>query len=93
MKKNNNQIYKINWKNEALKELHKLDKTNALKIKQKADEFLSKTPRGNNTKPLSHEWKGYWRWKYRMYRIIYQINDHEITITVAKVAHRKEVYD
>jgi mRNA interferase RelE/StbE len=89
----NSKIYQVKWTNEALKELHKLDKTNALKIKQKVDEFLAKNPRGNNTKPLSHEWKGYWRLKYRFYRIIYKIFDSEILISVTKVAHRREVYD
>jgi mRNA interferase RelE/StbE len=44
-------------------------------------------------KALSHEMKGLWRYRVDKFRIICEIQDHELTILVIKIAHRRVVYD
>ncbi len=53
-------------------------------------ELLGSDPRRPGSKKLS----GQERYRYRVgkYRILYSIQDEELTIWVVKIGHRKEVY-
>lgn len=53
-------------------------------------ERLADDPRPAGCEKLSGEEK--YRVRQGVYRILYEILDTELTITVVKVAHRKDVY-
>jgi len=63
----------------------------AQKIKKKVETYLAEDPI-NRGEPLDYEYKGYYRYRFSDYRIIYQVQATELLILVVKVGHRKEVY-
>jgi mRNA interferase RelE/StbE len=54
-------------------------------------ETLGKNPRQSSCKKLSGQEK--YRLRYGNYRIIYSIQDSELTVWIVKIGHRKNVYD
>lgn len=44
-------------------------------------------------KPLTGDKRGLWRYRVGDYRLICEVNSTKLLILVARVAHRKEVYD
>jgi mRNA interferase RelE/StbE len=52
---------------------------------------LAATPRPPNGHPLAGH-NDVWRVRVGNYRIIYEIDDHAATVTVTRVAHRREAY-
>ncbi|NRB11538.1 MAG: type II toxin-antitoxin system mRNA interferase toxin, RelE/StbE family [Rickettsiaceae bacterium] len=85
-------MFKVLWDKHSVNDLKKIDYTDAKKIIQKVEDHLAKAPEKLG-KPLSAEYKGLYRYRYRNYRIIYQLFKEEITITIVKVGHRSSVYD
>lgn len=89
--------YKIVVKQSVYKELERLPEKVQDKIFEKISE-LSSEPRPFGITKLkefnlaNQPFKDYYRIRVGNYRIIYAIQDAIITITVVKVAHRKEVY-
>jgi mRNA interferase RelE/StbE len=81
--------YKIFLKKSIKKDLSTVPKKDLKRILQKIESL------GGNPRPTSYE-KLTGQEKYRVrqgrYRIIYSIQDNELTIWVVKVGHRKEVY-
>ena len=57
-----------------------------------AIEDLGKDPRPHGVKKLSGE-KTAWRIRIGEYRVIYDVFDTELVVTVVRAAHRREVYD
>jgi mRNA interferase RelE/StbE len=53
-------------------------------------ESLSENPRQQGCKKLSGQER--YRFRYGRYRIIYSIQDDELTVWIVKVGHRKNVY-
>ena len=83
----------INFSPLALKDLERLDKP----IYKAVLSYLYKrleteeNPRRFG-KPLSGNFKNFWRYRVEDYRIICEIKDHEFEVMTVKVAHRREVY-
>jgi mRNA interferase RelE/StbE len=73
----------------AQKQIMKLDKK-AIPIIKSAIAGLAKDPRPNGCKKL----KGEEAYRIRVgdFRIIYEINDGKIIVTVVSVGHRKDIY-
>jgi len=81
--------YKIYFRKSAAKELEKLPKAALRKIIKRI-ERLSDEPRPAGCEKLSgHE---LYRVRQGDYRIVYSIQDNELTIWVIKVGHRKDIY-
>jgi len=81
--------YKIYFKESVEKDFHAIPKKDLRKIINRI-EALSEDPG-----PLGHEkLTGQERYRVRqgLYRIIYSIQDKELTIWVVKVGHRKDIY-
>lgn len=57
-----------------------------------AIEDLGDDPRPHGVKKLSGEQTA-WRIRIGEYRVIYDIFDSELIVTVVRAAHRREVYD
>ena len=86
-------MYSLLFLSSAKKEFKKLD-TSAQKLIRKKLIVLSENPElvKNNIKPLKGEYRGKFRLRVHQYRIIFQIKDDELIITILRVGHRKEIY-
>jgi mRNA interferase RelE/StbE len=83
----------IEYKPTAIKSIAKLDK----KDKETIREFLTKTlPAADNPRfkgePLHGTLRDYWKYRIGDFRVIAEIKDKVVTIVIAEVGHRKEVY-
>ena len=81
--------YKIFFKRSVKKDFSTIPKKDVSKILQKI-EALGNDPRPTGCEKLSGQNK--YRLRQGTYRIIYSIQDYELTVWVVKVGHRKEVY-
>ena len=81
--------YKIFFKESVEKDLRSIPKKDLKKILLRI-EALAKEPRPQSCEKLSGQEK--YRIRQGTYRIIYSIQDQELTVWVVKVGHRKEVY-
>jgi mRNA interferase RelE/StbE len=81
--------YKIFLKKSIKKDLSTVPKKDLKRILQKI-ESLGGNPRPTSCEKLTGQEK--YRVRQGRYRIIYSIQDNELTIWVVKVGHRKEVY-
>jgi mRNA interferase RelE/StbE len=64
------------------------------KIKSRVEEAID-TLRGNPRPPATKKLVGFedeWRLRIGSYRVLYSIDDHDRTLTIARVAHRREAY-
>jgi len=84
-------MYKITWDNKLNKDLHKLDKKTKSRIVQKVEKYLVLDPLGLG-EPLYGRYIGLWRYRVGNYRVIYDVSQETITITVVKVGHRSDIY-
>ena len=83
-------VYKIQFKNSALKELRKLPKPTADQISHEIDR-LSVTPRPHQCKKLNGA-EDLFRIRVGNYRIIYQVQDGLLLVLIIRIGDRKEVY-
>jgi mRNA interferase RelE/StbE len=81
--------YKIEIKKSAVKEIKKLPDRDIKKILEKISS-LANNPRSQNSIKLSADEK--YRIRIGVYRILYEIKDELLIVTVVKVAHRKDIY-
>ncbi len=81
--------YKIFFKKSVEKDFRKIQKKYIIKILEKI-ENLKTDPRPDGSEKLTG--LELYRIKQGTYRIIYSIQDNELTIWVIRVAHRKEIY-
>ena len=84
-------MYRVIWKDKAEENLAKIDRSMAKKIFDKVENYLAKDPI-NRGEPLTHEYKGFYRYRFSDYRIIYEVKQSELLMVVIKVGHRREVY-
>ena len=86
--------WNIEFEDAAEKELKKLDRSTAKRIIHflQTRVATSDDPR-LLAKPLQgHQFKNLWRFRVGDYRIIAQIVDMTVTITILRIGHRKNVY-
>jgi mRNA interferase RelE/StbE len=81
--------YKIFFKESVEKDLRSIPKKDIKKILLRI-EALAQEPRPQGCEKLSGQEK--YRIRQGTYRIIYSIQDQELTVWVVKIGHRKEVY-
>ena len=81
--------YKIFFKKSVEKELKKIPKKYLLKIIQRL-ENLKTNPHPNGSEKLTGQ--DLYRIRQGTYRIVYSIQDKELTIWGIKFDHRKEIY-
>jgi mRNA interferase RelE/StbE len=82
-------MYSIRLSNQAEKELDRIPDKDYLRISSKIKSL------GKNPRPVGHiklsQINGY-RIRIGNYRILYEIDDSKKTISIYKIAHRKEAY-
>jgi mRNA interferase RelE/StbE len=81
--------YKIFFKRSVKKDFSTIPKKDLQRILKKI-KSLDNNPRPAGCEKLSGQEK--YRLRQGRYRIIYSIQDNELTVWVVKVGHRKEVY-
>ncbi len=86
-------MYALEFLSSAKKELKKLDTAAQRRIKEKLL-LLAENPDilRNNIKPLKGEHKGKFRLSVHQYRVIFQVKEKVLIITIIRIGHRKEVY-
>jgi mRNA interferase RelE/StbE len=81
--------YKIYFKKSVEKDLKVIPKKDLVKILERI-EALAEDPRPQGCEKLSGQLK--YRLRQGRYRILYSVQDDELTIWVVKVGHRKDIY-
>ena len=83
-------MYNVFLQPSAEKFLKKLDDNIKIRVIKKLDE-LSTNPRGGI--PLTGNFTGLWKLRVGDHRIIYQIFEDKVIVSVLRIGHRKNVYD
>ena len=85
--------YKVEYTEQAIKELKKIDKHTQFFILAWIEKNLvdCENPRQHG-KGLTANRSGQWRYRVGDYRIIAEIEDDKVIILVLTVGHRREVY-
>ena len=81
--------YEILFKASVWKDLRKIPKSDLKKILSRIEK-LGDDPRPMGSEKLTDE--ELYRVRQGNYRIIYSIQDNELTVWVFKVGHRKDIY-
>ena len=81
--------YKLLFKASVTKDLRHIPKHDVATILRRM-EALAKDPRPNGCEKLSGQER--YRVRQGRYRIIYEIIDDQLVVTVVKIGHRREVY-
>jgi mRNA interferase RelE/StbE len=81
--------YRIAFKKSVAKDLRGIPKNDIKKILSRID-TLAENPRGEGCIKLSG--KENYRIRQGLYRIVYEIKDDVLVVSVVKVAHRSQAY-
>jgi mRNA interferase RelE/StbE len=81
--------YKIYFRESVEKDFRSIPKKDIKKILQKI-ELLASEPRPQGCEKLTDQER--YRIRQGRYRIVYSIQDDELTVWIVKVAHRKDIY-
>jgi mRNA interferase RelE/StbE len=81
--------YRIVFKKSVAKDLRPIPKKDVQRILKRID-GLADDPRPAGAEKLSGDEK--YRIRQDSYRILYEIEDDIITVTIVKVGHRRDVY-
>ena len=84
---------RLEFSEAARKAFKKIDKTMQKRIKEYLDEVLQLENPRSQGKALTGNLVNLWRYRVGDYRIICDIQDEKILITVLRLDHRKEIYD
>ena len=86
--------WKIEYDEAALSDLKKLDCQAQREILQYMEKRVgtAEDPRLLG-KPLRHSRFGLWRYRWRDYRIVCQIQDQKLVVLVVSVGHRSRIYE
>lgn len=83
--------YKIDVRKRAAKALAAIPHDRRKHVGKTITE-LAENPRPRGCVALSGQWKGFWRVRQGMYRVIYTINDAIVTVVVVDVVDRDDAY-
>lgn len=81
--------YKLTYKKSVNKDLRSIPNQDVTRIRMRI-EALAENPRPVDCKKLVGQER--YRVRQGIYRIIYEIRDHELIVTVVKIGHRSSVY-
>lgn len=82
-------VYKVYFKASVEKDFTTIPKKDLKKILKRIGE-LADNPRPSGCEKLTGQER--YRLRQGRYRIVYSIQDDELTVWVVKVAHRKDIY-
>ena len=82
--------YKVYIKPSAVKEIEAIPQKNTRQQIVRCIQSLAREPRPSGCKKLSA--RNRYRIRKGIYRVVYSVEDDQLTVYVVKVGHRKEVY-
>ena len=82
-------VYSVQIKKSAAKELESVPKRDREKLIAKIRNLAS-NPRPDGSEKLAGDDK--YRIRHGVYRVLYEVDDTIVIVTVIRVAHRREVY-
>ena len=82
--------YAVEFTTAAAREIRKLDRQVARRILSQID-GLATEPRPAGCRKLVGEADA-WRIRIGEYRVLYEVHDRTLTVSVVRVAHRRDVY-
>jgi mRNA interferase RelE/StbE len=85
------QKYDVIFTKRARRDLRKLDPDIRKQIIDAATK-LGNDPRPQSAKRLKGTYRGLWRERTGNYRIVYEIKDRQLLVSVIRVGHRKSIY-
>ncbi len=86
--------YRVVYSEKVLKQIRKMDRYEALKIKHWIERNLICCGNPHSMgKALKGNLGEYWRYRVGCYRIIAHMDDQSLEILLIEVGHRKEIYD
>lgn len=83
--------YRVEFTTAAAKEIRKLDPRIRRRILAGISE-LEREPRPSGVRKLAG-YENAWRIRVGDYRVLYEVVDAQVLVTVVRVAHRRDVYD
>jgi mRNA interferase RelE/StbE len=84
-------MYKVLWDKRAVSDLKGIDKKKATELVKKLEKHLKINPLELGKK-LTGQFKGFLRYRYGDYRVIYQVYNKDVTVVIIKVGHRSDIY-
>ncbi|MGA2502136.1 MAG: type II toxin-antitoxin system RelE/ParE family toxin [Tepidisphaeraceae bacterium] len=86
-------MYRLELSREAQRFYERCDKAVARKL-SRCFESLERDPRtGNNVKALKGRLAGSYRYRLGHLRVVYAINDRDVSVSVITIAKRSDVYE
>ena len=85
-------MHKVVYLDSVEKDLGKVARPTCKRILDKIEKYLAKDPKGLG-KALVGEFQGLWRYRIGDFRVIYKIAEKEILIIIARIGHRKNIYN
>lgn len=86
------QKYTIIWDTRVRKQdFKKISTMEVTRIVSKVESFLAENPHAGVA--IKGHYKGLYRYRIGDYRVIYDLQDAQITIRIIRVGHRREVYE
>ena len=82
-------VYKLFFKKSVQKDFDSIPKKDLKRILNRI-KALAENPRPSGYEKLTGQER--YRFRQGRYRIVYSIQDDELTVWVVKVAHRKDIY-
>ena len=87
-------VWRVEWEDEAIKELQKLDpRAQRTIVRYLRDKIATDQDPRRFGDPLRKDLKGLWKYRIGAYRIICSIEDNNLVVLVVRVGHRRYVYD
>ncbi|WP_144875709.1 type II toxin-antitoxin system RelE/ParE family toxin [Microbacterium sp. 1.5R] len=83
--------YRVEFTTAAAKEVRKLDPQTRRRILAGVSD-LGREPRPHGVRKLTG-FDNAWRLRVGDYRVLYEVIDDQVLVTVVRVAHRRDVYD
>jgi mRNA interferase RelE/StbE len=83
-------VYRLEIRQSAERDLRRLPQPLFVRLNRQIL-ALREDPRPSGAKKLKGRLEG-WRVRVGQYRILYQIDDQNQTVTIARVRHRRDVY-
>jgi mRNA interferase RelE/StbE len=85
-------LYKITFKKSVHKDFKKIASRKERKAIFEAIDNLAKNPRPVGVVKLKVTKTDYWRIRIGVYRVVYEIDDTDKSISIFTVGHRKQIY-
>jgi mRNA interferase RelE/StbE len=87
-----NARYKVIYSDLSEEQLKNIDASVRKQIRNAIEKKLMIEP-VKVGKPLRRSLKGYKRLRVGSYRVIYEVNEHEVFVLIIEIGHRKDIYE